>query len=162
MSKLSTLKIMMTAILCLFSCGNQKSNGDGTMTESAWRETIPQGHIVIDAMFNPTMELTETIKNTTLQELIIHRYDSIMYHAIKHQTGIENLYPPTQAFAYRAEVHLKTIPAASNLAKVYFLQDFNSFYELNFQFYCAVIDSIQAIRRKERESQAQENWDKYR
>lgn len=160
MFKLSTL-IMMTAILCLFSCGKQKSNGDGTMTESEWRETIPQGHIVIDAMFNPTMELTETIKNTTLQELIIHRYDSIMYHAIKHQTGIENLYPP-QASAYSAAVHLKTIPATSNLAKVYFLQDFNSFYELNFDFYCAVIDSIQEIRRMGRERQVQENWDKYK
>lgn len=159
MSKLSTL-IMMTAILCLFSCGKQKSNGDGTMTESEWRETIPQGHIVIDTMFNPTMELTESIKNTTLQEFIIHRHDNIMYHAIKHQTGMENLYP--QASAYSATVHLKTIPATSNLAKVYFLQDFNSFFELNFNFYCAVIDSVQEIRRKERESQAQENWDKYR
>ena len=53
MSKLGTL--IMTAILCISSCGKQKSNGDGTMTESEWRETIPQGHIVIDATFNPTM-----------------------------------------------------------------------------------------------------------
>lgn len=160
MFKLGTL--IMTAVLCLSSCGKQKNNGEGTMTESEWRETIPQGYIVIDATFNPTLELTETIKNTTLQELIIHRDDSIMYHAIKHNTGMENLYPLTQASTYSAAVHLKTIPATSNLAKVYFLQDFNSFYELNFDFYHAVVDSIQEIRRKERESHAQENWDKYR
>lgn len=156
----SFIFILIVAFLVV-SCKQQNSNG--TMTESEWKETIPQGAIMIDVMFNPTLELSEKIKETSLEELIIHRFDSIMYNAIKNRTNIDELYPISNPIDGTANVvELKAISSTSNLAKIYFLQDFYSFYKHNSSYYQNIIDSMQNKREETRKKEIQENWNRYK
>lgn len=143
------------------SCKQQNSNG--TMTESELKETIPQGAIMIDVMFNPTLELSEKIKKTSLEELIIHRFDSIMYNAIKNRADIDELYPISNPIDGTANiVELKAISSTSNLAKIYFLQDFYSFYKHNSSYYQNIIDSVQNKREETRKKEIKDNWNRYK
>lgn len=152
-------------LFCLFGCVPEKSNNTNiAITEDEWKRTIPPRTIAIPTMFDPTLKLSDYIKETSLEELIII-FDDESWH--KFLTGQIDHHPKYRYHTpYDIEenmsVELKLMPATSNLAKVYFLQDFRSFYRHNREYYDNIIDSVGNKRREERKKEIQDNWNRYK
>ena len=170
-------------------CINQQSQPKAELSEDEFqkinKEKNKAGMIAIETTFEPTLELTGEIRNSTLEELIrqgkgkISKYDQMildmkMKKVIKlykdkgytkkqikelEKLGILEMDADfKELWEYGREYKLKYVPATSNLAKVYYLEDMGRFIEHNQDYYNEVISKIQ---NDSQQNQEQKNWDKY-
>ncbi len=105
----------------LSSCNDyNKYNTNNNFSNNVVNEKpAPQATIDVNINFEPTIELTDEIRNTTLEELI--------------QNDTRKL--EINEFSYWFEGATKKVPASSNLAKVYYLERLHEFYALNHEYY---------------------------
>ena len=91
--KKDDILIALVIIACLFVIGyidygdtihewidKRKSKKSSFLTSEEWESQRPKDQIAIDVKFNPTMELTDEIRNTTLEDLIIK--DNIRFYEL--------------------------------------------------------------------------------
>lgn len=125
--------------------------------------------IAIKASFEPTLELTDKIRNSTLEELIKERYKEykkrlqVEGSTMSYET-LNFIYPnPHIVTAARSHGmrEVKKVPMSSNLAKVYFLEDFESFYIDNQEYYESIINIQEEEFDNARRKKLKEKWDKY-
>lgn len=184
MKKVYLLLVISTIAM---SCGLNQRSMNSSMDEEEFQEYNKQkndeGQIAIETTFEPTLELTDEIRNSTLEDLIkqgkgkLSRYDQQ-----RQKTADENErrklksqgYSKKQieemmklprirterksACDFAREYKLKYVPKTSNLAKVYYLEDMGMFIEHNHDFYYNIISKLQEESQKQLE---QKNWDKY-
>ena len=55
----------------------------------------------------------------------------------------------------------KKIPINSNLSKVYFLEDFDSFVKCNSDYYNSIVEAENNKREKIMQNERNKKWDKY-
>lgn len=106
--------------------------------------------IQIRSNFNPTIELTDQIRNTTLEQLI---YDYCATHKFGNYEVAHYLELSLSYNKGKSEL----VAADSNLAKVYFMQDFEDFMLYNYAYFMLVRNRYE----KSVEKIAQGNWEKY-
>ena len=168
------MKRQIITILCvmgifLFNGCQQPQRKSGTineekhtMTEEEYRNSIPEDKIAIDASFNPTLKLTKKIRETTLEKLIINKFNEVFSYSIKHKKDFANeLYPTSSPYDVAPEVELKYVSSKSNLAKIYFLQDYKSFYKYNSEYFDNVVKAENETNQESERNEAQKNWSKY-
>ena len=152
------------------------------MTEAEYQASRPSGTIDIPTTFEPTLELTDEIKNTSLADLIKQRKgkpskaDQALVDRKLEQRGIDinKIFPiewwdaviyrvayETEAIKFFDDVHIKHISTSSNLAKIFYLQDLCTFISLNTDYYIKNLWEESEEQKEEREKNAQKNWDKY-
>lgn len=169
-------------------CGNNQRSTNSSMNEEEFQEYDSKKHeegmIAIETTFEPTLELTIEIRNSTLEELIrkgkgkLSKYDQAKQdeYIKKRRNEMKkegfsddqinsspyiNLIPPKPYVSQQdmnREYKLKYVPATSNLAKVYYLEDMGRFIEHNEKFYNEIISKMQEESTPQKE---QKNWDKY-
>lgn len=179
---------LLLTILFVMGCKNNQSTPKAETNEEEFQEfdeTMNQdGMIAIETTFEPTLELTDEIKNTTLEDLIKQgkghlsksdqaKQDAYLKERRKKmesedisnkqtkESDLANIVPSRQYVSSTdiiREYKLKYVPATSNLAKVYYLEDMGRFIEHNENFYNEIISKIQ---EESEQSQEQKNWDKY-
>lgn len=178
--------LFIISAIVLVSCNsNNQSSNSGIMTEAEYQASRPSGTIDIPTTFEPTLELTDEIKNTSLADLIKQRKgkpskadQAIVNHKLE-QRGIDiNKMDPlrfpiiwdavvyrvayeTEAIKFYEDVHIKHISTSSNLAKIFYLQDLCTFISLNTDYYMKNLWEKREEQKEEREKNAQKNWDKY-
>lgn len=155
------------------------------MNEAEWQEyrnSTYESMIAIETTFNPTLEITEDIANTTLEDLIkqnkgkyskeelLQKEQNIK--RIMKEEGVSREFAefimshrpqiksPTD-ISLGAEVNLKFVPSTSALAKVYYLEDMEGFIRNNQEFYNNTINEINEEKQNKIEEEAQRNWNKY-
>lgn len=113
--------IIWIGVSILTSCNDyNKYNINNNFSNNVVKEEFaPQATIDVNVNFEPTIELTDEIRNTTLEELI--------------QNDTRKL--EINEFSYWFEGATKKVPASSNLAKVYYLERLHEFYALNHKYY---------------------------
>lgn len=117
-------------------------------------------YINIDTTFEPTLELTEKIKKSTLKQLIVEK---IQKEIKKYGYGLTYFKDPYKegAKTYYGKPKVKQVPINSNLSKVYFLESFDSFLENNSDYYYSIVDEENKKNEKKKQSERQKKWDKY-
>ncbi len=179
---------ILMAMCFLLGCKNNPSSSRTELNEEEFQEfdgvKNQEGMIAIETTFEPTLELTDEIRNSTLEELIRQRkgklskadqakqetYRKEMRNKMKKEglseeqinsSPYSNLVP---SHKYKSstdnarEYKLKYVPATSNLAKVYYLEDMGRFIEHNEAYYYSIISKMQEENQGQQE---QKNWDKY-
>ena len=136
----------------LVGCDNisNKNQSSSVMNEDEYNEYVKKNHqneISVSCSFKPTLEITDYIRNTSLEDIIIQNPGML--------DNYRNSYSGLYDGAY------KFVPANSNLAKVYYLQDFNGFMANNSQYYFDVMSKHHSQQQRKREQDAQQEWDKY-
>lgn len=174
--------IFFFGVISLVSCNNKNSHNytNTTMTEEEWQNSKPQDVIAIETTFEPTLELTDEILNTSLEDLIKQKkgkycpkeqiqIDNEIQRLIKEK-GVSMSYArfiAEQDFQhhphslYYIEPPAKHIPKTSALAKVYYLEDMGAFIRNNSDFYNKVLKEIDIETEKQREKEILDKWDKY-
>lgn len=180
--------LFIISAIVLVSCNsNNQSSNSGIMTEAEYQASRPSGTIDIPTTFEPTLELTDEIKNTSLADLIkqrkgkpskadqalvdrkleergidINKMDSLRFPiVIEWDAVVYRVAYLTEAAKFYDDVHIKHISASSNLAKVFYLQDLCTFISLNTDYYIKNLWEESEEQKEEREKNAQKNWDKY-
>ncbi len=155
--------LFVMGIFLLNGCQEpQSKSSEHSMTEEEYKKSIPENTIVIDASFNPTLKLTKKIRETTLEKLIIKKYDAVTSYCIEHKKDFaEELYPTSSPYDVALEVELKYVSSKSNLAKIYFLQDYKSFYKYNSEYFDKVVKAENEKNQESERNEAQKNWRKY-
>lgn len=168
-------------------CSNNQRSNSSSMNEEEFQEYDSKKHeegmIAIETTFEPTLELTDEIRNSTLEDLIklgkgkLSKYDQQQKkiadenerrklksqgHSKKQIEEIMKLprfrTEIKSAYEVAREYKLKYVPKTSNLAKVYYLEDMGRFIEHNQEFY----DNIMNMQQEDnKDQQEQKNWDKY-
>ncbi len=114
-------------------------------------------YINIDTTFEPSLELTEKIKKSTLKQLIVEKVQKDIKTYGNGVPYIENPY-----YARRdTKPKVKKIPINSNLSKVYFLEDFDSFVKCNSDYYNSIVEAENNKREKIMQNERNKKWDKY-
>ena len=174
--------IFFFGVISLVSCNNKNSHNytNTTMTEEEWQNSKPQDMIAIETTFEPTLELTDEILNTSLEDLIKQKkgkycpkeqiqIDNEIQRLIKEK-GVSMSYArfiAEQDFQhhphslYYIEPPVEHIPKTSALAKVYYLEDMGAFIRNNSDFYNKVLKEIDIETEKQREKEILDKWDKY-
>ena len=177
--------IFFLGVISLVSCNNNDSCNytNKSMTEAEWQEYRSSAHnnmIAIETNFEPTLELTDEILNTSLEDLIKQKkgkycpkeqiqIDNEIQRLIKEK-GVSMSYArfiAEQDFQhhphslYYIEPPVKHIPKTSALAKVYYLEDMGAFIRNNSDFYNKVLKEIDIETEKQREKEILDKWDKY-
>ena len=206
--------LLLLAILTFASCINDKKRNIYSSVEE-WKEnTINSDEmIVIDKSFKPTIELSNEIIESSLEELIIKKYyennnlesrspiESIIELLVlrKELTYEDFLFLDSKELAKKIrilyevpkpfledffkdkesvekirrkmqkelgpklmnEVQLTTINKNTNVAKAYFLQDFDSFIEYNSKYYNEIINKEKQKEHNKKEQERIESWEKY-
>lgn len=186
MKKVYLLLIISTMAV---GCGNNQRSTNSSMNEEEFQKydsvKHEEGMIAIETTFEPTLELTDEIRNATLEELIIQgkgklskadqeRQDAYMKNfreemrkeglsdsQIKNSEWIglvASSRKPKSSIVSARDYELKYVPATSNLAKVYYLEDMGKFIEHNQDYYNAIANSVHDSIQQ---SPKQKNWDKY-
>ena len=120
------------------------------MTQAEYNDYVKEHHqndIAVSCSFKPTIAITDYIKNTSLDDIIIQNPGDIY----NYRSTSSGLYDGAYKF----------VPANSNLAKAYYLQDFNGFMHSNSSYYHKVMSKYYDEQRLKREKEAQKEWDKY-
>lgn len=177
---------LLLLIAFVSSCGNNQNNTRAEMNEEEFQEfneaKSQEGMIAIETTFEPTLELTDEIKNSTLEELIrqgkgkLSKDDQAKCEAymsenkkkmkgegmsdeyIEFVSQLETSYKYVSPSDVNSEYKLKYVPKTTNLAKVYYLEDMGKFIEHNGIFYNNIIRKMQEDSQGQDE---QKNWDKY-
>ena len=186
MKKLYLLLVISTIAV---GCGNNQRSTSSSMNEEEFQEydikKHEEGMIAIETTFEPTLELTDEIRNATLEELIIQgkgklskadqeRQDAYMkkFREDMRKEGLSDSQiknsewiglvassrQPKSSIESARDYELKYVPATSNLAKVYYLEDMGKFIEHNQDYYNSIASRAQD---GEQQSPKQKNWDKY-
>lgn len=174
--------IFFLGVISSVSCNNKNgcSYTNATMTEEEWQNTKPQDVIAVETTFEPTLELTDEILNTSLEDLIKQQKGK---YCPKEQIQINNEIQRlikeegvSMEFArfiveqeiqhrphslYHINPPVKHIPKTSGLAKVYYLEDMGAFIRNNSDFYNKVLKDIYIENEKQREKEILDKWDKY-
>ena len=178
--------IFFLGVISLVSCNNNDSCNytNKSMTETEWTEYRSSAHndmIAIETNFEPTLELTDEIINTSLEELIKQnkgkyskkeqlQRDKEIEKIIKEEGTTmefaEFIYcmpKPISPFDINnhAEVKFKFVPSTSALAKVYYLEDMGGFIRNNSDFYYNVSKEVRIEAEEQREKEILDKWDKY-
>lgn len=179
---------ILMAMCFLLGCKNNPSSSRTELNEEEFKEfneaKNQEGMIAIETTFEPTLELTDEIRNSTLEELIRQRkgklskadqakqetYRKEMRNKMKKEglsddqinsSPYSQLGPSHQYVSPTDNVReykLKYVPATSNLAKVYYLEDMGRFIEHNETYYNSIMIKMQEDSQSQQE---QKNWDKY-
>ena len=179
---------LLLLIAFVSSCGNNQNNTRAEMNEKEFQEfneaKSQEGMIAIETTFEPTLELTDEIKNSTLEELIRQgkgkfskddqakceaymsenkrkmKGEGISDEFIEFISQLETCYGPVSPSDVDANrgYTLKYVPKTTNLAKVYYLEDMRKFIKHNWIFYNNIIEKMQEDSQRQDE---QKNWDKY-
>ncbi len=179
---------LLLLIAFVSSCGNNQNNTRAEMNEKEFQEfneaKSQEGMIAIETTFEPTLELTDEIKNSTLEELIRQgkgkfskddqakceaymsenkrkmKGEGISDEFIEFISQLETCYEPVSPSDVDANrgYTLKYVPKTTNLAKVYYLEDMKKFIKHNRIFYNNIIRKMQEDSQGQDE---QKNWDKY-
>lgn len=174
--KKDDILIALVIIACLFVIGyidygdtihewidKRKSKKSSFLTSEEWESQRPKDQIAIDVKFNPTMELTDEIRNTTLEDLIIKDY--IRFYEldpIQRYIQMQQMYERyRESRRYVMEVHLTYKSINSNIAKIYFLQDLEGFREYNSSYYNQCVKKVEHRLELEERMQNMKNWSKY-
>jgi hypothetical protein len=186
MKKVYLLLIISTMAV---GCGNNQRSTNSSMNEEEFQKydsvKHEEGMIAIETTFEPTLELTDEIKNATLEDLIIQgkgklskadqerqdaymkkfredmRKEGLSDSQIKNSEWIglvASYRQPQSSIESARDYELKYVPATSNLAKVYYLEDMGKFIEHNKDYYNAIANKVQD---GEQQNPKQKNWDKY-
>ena len=114
--------LLCVAMIALSSCNNYGGNydadttpADSVLCEGTNVDPLLQEMIEVGVNFEPRTELTDEIRNTTLVQLI--REDT-------RKIRIDD------QMSYFYEGAVKKVPASSNLAKVYYLENLHAFLRL--------------------------------
>ena len=183
----NVLYLILTTLF-VWGCKNNPSSSRTELNEEEFQQHNEQrnedGMIAIETTFEPTLELTDEIKNSTLEDLIrqgkgkLSKADQAKQDAYRKEmrkkmkkeglseeqinsSPYSNLVP---SHKYKSstdnarEYKLKYVPATSNLAKVYYLEDMGRFIEHNEAYYYSIISKMQEENQGQQE---QKNWDKY-
>ena len=143
---------------------NEKSSNNAVMYGTEWEESRNnlQDVIMVNTSFKPTLDLSDYIRNTSLDSIIIKTLSS-KYSA---QTGYEVLDIPVlngKELMYSSEAILETrlkgVPATSNLAKVYYLEKKSEFIEHNKQYYDRVVNAYHKSQKKQFDNT--DSWEEY-
>ena len=177
--------LLLTTSVC--GCGNNPKTSRTEMNEEEFQQYNEQrnedGMIAIETTFEPTLELTDEIKNSTLEDLIrqgkgkLSKVDQeeldnyllnwrkemkkmgLTDQQIKNSEWMARLEKrPKSQLEIARDYKLKFVPATSNLAKVYYLEDMGRFIEHNETYYYSIISKMQEENQGQQE---QKNWDKY-
>jgi len=179
---------LLLLIALVSSCGNNQNNTRAEMNEEEFQEfneaKSQEGMIAIETTFEPTLELTDEIKNSTLEELIrqgkgkLSKADQAKCEAymsenkrkrkmkgegisdeyIEFVSQLETCYKYVSPSDVNREYKLKYVPKTTNLAKVYYLEDMGKFIEHNGIFYNNIIRKMQEDSQGQDE---QKNWAEY-
>lgn len=179
---------LILTTLFVWGCKNNPSSSRTEMNEEEFQQYNEQrneeGMIAIETTFEPTLELTDEIRNSTLEDLIrqgrgkLSKADQARQEAYKKElrkkmkedglsdeqiksnrfSNLEFSKPYVSSTDVIREYKLKYVPATSNLAKVYYLEDMGRFIEHNEAFYNEIIIKMQEENQGQQE---QKNWDKY-
>ena len=119
--------LLCAAIIAFVSCNNYGANysndstpADTTPYEESNIDPLLNEMIEVDVSYAPRTELTDEIRNTTLIQLI--RKDTRELRT-------------NDPLSYFFEGRVKSVPASSNLAKVYYIDCPQAFFALNHEFY---------------------------
>lgn len=184
--------ITLLAIICLVvGCSNNQTQTNKEFSVDEFQKYADKknedGMIAIETTFEPTLELTEELRKTSLEELIkqgkgkLSKVDQMILNEKKKKVinylkrkgysnkeiktmeesgliAIKIATLPKDPIEYSREYKLKYVPETSNLAKVYYLEDAGRFIEHNQKYYNDIISQIQESTPQDQE---QKNWDKY-
>jgi len=181
MKRVPSLLLLITFVS---SCGNNQNNIREEMNEEEFQEfneaKSQESMIAIETTFEPTLELTDEIKNSTLEELIRQgkgklskadqakqdayrkemrekmKKDGLSDEFINYAGELEFAFRPKSQLEIAREYKLKYVPVTSNLAKVYYLEDMGRFIEHNETYYNMI-----KMQEESHDQQEQKNWDKY-
>lgn len=186
---------LILTTLFVWGCKNNPSSSRTELNEEEFQQYNEQrnedGMIAIETTFEPTLELTDEIRNSTLEDLIrqgkgkLSKADQAKQDAfikerdhylkesrkemknkgwtdqqIRESEWVAMLrYKKTKSqLEIAREYKLKYVPATSNLAKVYYLENMGKFIEHNEAYYNSIIIKMQEESQGQQE---QKNWDKY-
>ena len=186
---------LILATIFVWGCKNNPNSSRTEMNEEEYQEynqaKNKDGMIAIETTFEPTLELIDEIKNSTLEELIrqgkgkLSKADQQEHDAfIKERDNYLKKWrkemrnkgwtdqqirgsewvamlgykKPKSQLEIAREYKLKYVPATSNLAKVYYLEDMGRFIEHNETYYNSIMSKMQ---KESQGQQEQKNWDKY-
>lgn len=138
-----------------------------------WRQQEHPDEIAVESSFTPTVEI-ESIENLSLEYLIMQNcfpktFTELQEENANYTMDDYNKYIDDYLLNERLcgrvgigqAIKLIYVPANSNLAKAYCLQEPYQFKEFNRTYCNNVFNKYDAERRREKEQKAQENWDKY-
>lgn len=148
-----------------------------------------QDNIAVVLTFKPTHEITDYIKNTSLEDIIIQDQKNKAYKLsrIKHDSNIQDINELSDEAREILEERLYVIelkcapvytsdfdmgfdnslddymlvPINSSLAKVFYLEDFYEFVKYNIDYYESVMTKFYEEQDEKRELDRQESWKKY-
>ena len=183
---MKTIVFMLMGTLIFLGCKKNQSSSRTEMNEEEFHEfnevKNQDGMIAIETTFEPTLELTDEIKKSTLEELIRQgkgklskadqakqdayrkemrekmKKDGLSDEFINYAGELEFAFRPKSQLEIAREYKLKYVPVTSNLAKVYYLEDMGRFIEHNETYYKSIMIKMQ---EESHDQQEQKNWDKY-
>ena len=183
---IKNIKHVMYALMLIvfvWGCGNSQNTTRIEMNEEEFQEynqaKNQEGMIAIETAFEPTLELTDEIRKSTLEELIRQgkgklskvdqaKHDTYMREMRKKMKseGLSDEFINSLVSSHEyvsqtdvaREYKLKYVPATSNLAKVYYLEDMGRFIEHNEAYYNSIMSKMQEDSKGKDELK---NWDKY-
>ena len=155
--------ILIVSLLPLTACvgtNNSSTEYSDTLTSdemlayaSSDVSTKERTQIRVPITFDPKTPLTTKLNNTDLNDLVVQKYYNIKNN---HKTRKE----PISYAAYRRKLNLsqaikdpefKYVDVTSNLAKVYFIDDFEGFVRYNSEFYNNIIADLEKELAKEKQ-----------
>lgn len=171
----------------LISCNSNNNTtleqNQGGMTEDQYQASRPSNTIDIPTTFKPTIELTDEIRNTSLEDLVrqgkgklkpideemvkkilIEKYQgrglSAEFINYMRQFAINDVVQKYRAMP--CKVNLERVSVSSNLAKVLYLEDLVTFILYNQDYYFDITQKMRDEAQEAQEAENQKNWDKYR
>lgn len=121
------------------------------------RAMAQNNYINIDTTFEPTLELTDKIKKSTLKQLIVEK---VQKDIKAYGNGVPYMENPFDVGKV-TKPKVKQIPINSNLSKVYFLEDYDSFVKNNSDYYNSIVEEENKKNENKKQSEKQKKWDKY-
>lgn len=143
---ISSIVLAFLSLLFFTGCNNNNKVVDPTYEEA--RKENPK-EIAVNTAFVPTIEITQELEHTSLDDLIIKVYNET------------HLYKDDNPMIHMSSFNFKYVPANSKLAKAYLLEDTREFIRLNKDYYHKVISAYHNTQKKIREQSAQDAWNDY-
>lgn len=184
-------KILIMVLACTMigmpSCNTSRRHSS-VMSATEFRDEVREsGQIVIPDYFRPTIELTDKIKNTPLETLIIETEEALRLKAWEiwrahpnddvfdendlrtkftknEQEVLRDYWPTLSEFDHdymMSETKLYFVNPNSDLAKVFYLQDKRSFKKYNMDYYTDVKKKKEAAEDEKRDAERAASWKKY-
>lgn len=187
MKKRNTNKVLSTFIsfittclvavffVLLVGCDDVKkhTNHSSVMTTeeyNSFKKENTNDKIAVISTFTPTLEITDYINNTSLEDIILHdirkKNSSANYNKEVQHKAFESMLdysflPQNRNGLINATSEYVYVPVKFNLAKVFYLEDFYTFIKINSDYYQSIESKYYNEQNKKREQERQESWDKY-